>query len=182
MKSTIPKSNTKYRLVNPNELLLISLSKQEEERIISFKKIINASPTVAGCFAIVMGFLLLTLNIYTYRLGQYNTESVLALLLGTILFWIVGGLSFLSRIPKKSNCIHAQYGIINGKWPGMAHSGSGGKRQKYFLDIVFPDTKTRYKQAICCHKDYKRAEKGQKVLAVVFNGQKCNLVYGILLS
>lgn len=180
MKPTIPKSISNYRLVEPAELSPISLSRQEKERIISFKKIINGSPTVAGYFAIVMGLLLLALNIYTYRLGQYDTESVLALLLGTVLFWIVGGLSFLSRIPKKSCCIHAQYGIVNGKWPGMAHSGSGS--QKYFLDIIFPDTKTRYKQAICCYKDYKRVEKGQKVLAVVFDGRKRNHVYGILLN
>lgn len=89
---------------------------------------------------------------------------------------------FLSRIPKSSNCIHAQYGIVNGKWPGIAHSNSGSKRQKYFLDIVFPDTKTRYKQAICRYKDYKRVEAGQQVLAVVFSGRKCNRVYGILLD
>lgn len=182
MKSTIPKPNSEYRLVEPNELLLISLNKQEEEKIASFRRSINASPTASGCFALLMGSLFLALNIYTYRLGQYNTESVLALLLGTVIFWSVASLCFLSRIPKNSNCIHAQYGIVNGKWPGIAHSSSGSKRQKYFLDIVFPDTKTRYKQAICRYKDYKHVEAGQKVLAVVFSGRKCKRVYGILLN
>ncbi len=182
MKPTIPKSNNNYRLVEPNELPLISLSDQEKLKINAFKKTMNASPTVGGCFAFIMGILFLILNVYTYRTGQHDSESILALCLGALLFWTVGILSFLGRIPKKSCCIHAQYGIVNGKWPGMAHNSSGSSRQKYFLDIIFPDTGTRYKQAICCQKDYKRVVKGQRVLAFALDERKRNRLYGILVD
>lgn len=180
MKPSIPRSNSEYRLVNPDELPLISLSDQEKKMIDSFRRDINGTSTIAGYFAFIMGILFLLLFVYSYQTGQYDTESSLALTLGALLFWFVGGLSLRSRIPKDWQCTHGQYGIANGKWPG--HNSSGGSGQNYFLDIIFPDTRTRCKQTICCSKDYKRVEKGQKVLVFVFDGRRRPRVYGILLD
>lgn len=170
MKPSIPRSNSEYRLVNPDELPLISLSDQEKKMIDSFRKDINGTSVIMGYFAILMGILFLLF------FAPYDAFFAL----GTLLWWFLGGLSLRSSIPKDWQCTHGQYGIANGKWPG--HNSSGGSGQNYFLDIIFPDTRTRCKQTICCSKDYKRVEKGQKVLVFVFDGRRRPRVYGILLD
>lgn len=177
MKPEIPKHNPHYRNVRPEELLSRTLRGKEEAAIQRLKKNLNGTSAVAGWFAFFMGVLFQALNLYLFYLGHSDAKSVAGLSVGTLVFWLVGALSLRSRIPKHAVCTHAQYGIVNGKWPSPARSGNTNGRT-YYLDVLFPDTGTRFEKVICSYKDYQRAEKGQQVLAVVFD--KKSQVFGVL--
>ena len=56
------------------------------------------------------------------------------------------------------------------------------QRPDYYLDVIFPDTGTRIQKVICSYQDYKRAERGQQVLAVVFEGKHGRNVYGSIFT
>ena len=118
------------------------------------------------------------ISLYLVSLGQSSTKDVVGLAVGTLIFWLVGGLTLHSRIPKHASITHTQYGIANGKWPSPARSGNTNGRT-YYLDVIFPDTGTRIQKVICSYGDYKRAEQGQQVLTVVFENR--NQAFGILL-
>lgn len=169
-------------MVEPKELALVPLNEQETAKINALRKVMNSGKIFASLVFFIGGFVFQGPNVHNIQLGVFDLKDFLFGLLGTLMFW-GGPFVFLhSRIPKDSRCIHAQYGIVNGKWPEPGHAGSRSSNRPYYLDVIFPETNTRYTKAICTEKDYKRVEQGQKVLTFVFDGRQCNRVYGVLLD
>ena len=179
MKPHIPKHDPRYRNIRPEELRQRTLTEPEAEMIRKLKKDLNGTSTVVGWFAFFMGLAFQGISLYLLYLGQSSTKDVLGLAVGTLIFWIGGFWCLHGRIPKHAAATHAQYGLVNGKWPSPARSGNTNGRT-YYLDVIFPDTGTRIQKVICDYKDYKRVEQGQKVFAVVF--EKRNQAFGTLLS
>ena len=161
MKPHIPKHDPRYRNIRPEELHKRTLYESEVEVIQNLKKNLNGTSTVAGWFAFFMGLAFQGISLYLVSLGQSSTKDVVGLAVGTLIFWLVGGLTLHSRI-----------------WPSPARSGNTNGRT-YYLDVIFPDTGTRIQKVICSYGDYKRAEQGQQVLTVVFENR--NQAFGILL-
>src|SRR5699024_12661059 len=82
----------------------------------------------SGWFAFFMGLAFQGISLYLVSLGQSSTKDVVGLAVGTLIFWLVGGLTLHSRIPKHASITHTQYGIVNGKWPSPARSGNTNGR------------------------------------------------------
>lgn len=181
MKPHIPKHDPRYRNIRPEELHKRTLYESEVEVIQNLKKNLNGTSTVAGWFAFFMGLAFQGISLYLVSIGQSSTKDVVGLAVGTLIFWLVGGLTLHNRIPKHASITHTQYGIVNGKWPSPARSGNTNGRT-YYLDVIFPDTGTRIQKVICSYGDYKRAEQGQQVLAVVFEGKHGRNVYGSIFT
>ena len=177
MKPHIPKHDPRYRNIRPEELRQRTLTEPEAEMIRKLKKDLNGTSTVVGWFAFFMGLAFQGISLYILYLGQSSTKDILGLAVGTLIFWIGGFWCLHGRIPKHAAATHAQYGLVNEKWPSPARSGNTNGRT-YYLDVIFPDTGTRIQKVICDYKDYKRAEQGQQVLAVVF--EKRNQAFGAL--
>ena len=177
MKPHIPKHDPRYRNIRPEELHQRTLNEPEAEVIRKLKTDLNGTSTILGWFAFFMGLAFQGISLYLLYLGQSSTKDAKGLAVGTLIFWAVGGLTLHRRIPKHAAVTHAQYGIVNGKWPSPARSGNTNGRT-YYLDVIFPDTGTRIQKVVCDYKDYKRAEQGQQVLAVVF--EKRNQAFGAL--
>lgn len=167
-------------MVEPEELSLIPLSEEETAKIQAEIKRINADKIFSTGFGIFMGIPFLVVNILTYRIGGYNLEFILMFGLISLVFWLFALLQFLTRIPQDTQCIHAQYGVVNGKW--SHNSSSGSSNRKFYLDVVFPETSTRYKQALCTKNDYEQAELGQRVFTFVLDGRLRHRVYASLMD
>ena len=109
MKPHIPKHDPRYRNIRPEELHKRTLYESEVEVIQNLKKNLNGTSTVAGWFAFFMGLAFQGISLYLVSLGQSSTKDVVGLAVGTLIFWLVGGLTLHSRIPKHASITHTQY-------------------------------------------------------------------------
>ena len=161
---------------DPNSFCILT----EQEKIIlkQFKKEMNSSCNIGAVFAFFMAVLFLMLNGWTFFTNQYDNDSFIVLLGGAFMFTCGGSLCIANRIPKNCICKYAQYGIINEKWN---ISGKHNSKSGRFFDVTLTDG-TRYRNALCYYKDYRKAQKGQKVFVIVLSGRTKDKLYGILLD
>lgn len=181
MKPEIPKILTNYRNIHPEDLSPSRLTAREEEIVRRIKKNVNGHANACARMCVLIAVLSLGFAVYLAGFRDAPRDTFLACLIVGLGFLPAAGLCLRGRIPKSAACTHAQYGIVNGKWPAPAREGNTNGRS-YYLDVLFPDTRTRFQKVICCYEDYKHAEKGQQALAVVFEGKYSNKVYGSIFT
>lgn len=181
MKPEIPKILTNYRNVRPEELSPARLNAREEKIVRQIKKNVNGHANACARMCVLIAVLSLGFAVYLAGFRDAPRDTFLACLIVGLGFLPAAGLCLRGRIPKSAACTHAQYGIVNGKWPAPTRDGNTNGRS-YYLDVLFSDTKTRFQKVICSYEDYKHAEKGQQALAVVFEGKYSNKVYGSIFT
>ena len=179
MEPQIPKHDPRYRNIRPEELPPTNLPEQETETIRRLKRGINSHANGCARMCVLIAVLSFYCVFFATDFMEASLEAFLTGLFVGLGFFLAAGLCLRGRIPKHAAVTHAQYGIVNGKWPSPARSGNTNGRT-YYLDVIFPDTGTRIQKVVCDYKDYKRVEQGQQVLAVVF--EKRNQAFGTLLS
>lgn len=128
MKPQNPKHDPHYRNIRPEELPPSSLSEQEADTIRQLKRSLNSHANGCARMCALMAILSLCCVLFLTDFRETSQEAFLAGLIVGLGFFLAAGLCLRGRIPKHAAATHAQYGLVNGKWPSPARSGNTNGR------------------------------------------------------
>ena len=171
MKREIPKTND-YTDISVLDLPYRQLYDDEFRQVKRFVNKMNLGAVLCSCMCFLTALLFLLITLYNIHLNRLKNEKEIFIF--CFFFALIGFLILKGKLPKPSRIMKTQYGQVNGTW--SLRTGQK-KTRNYYMDVIFPNTKTRYRKVQCLHKDYMKAEKGDKILVIAFHDKKvCGLI------
>ena len=120
--------------------------------------------TNVSCIAFLFGLLFIYLLIN--NIDVLDSEKIIFLIGSSFLLFFIGiHIMKNGLLPKPTRNMKALYGQVNGIW-------ALNKGKDRYLDVIFHDTKTKYRKVPCLLKDFKKAEKGDCVLIIALHNKK----------
>lgn len=160
-----------YKETKANELQCHKLNERDEKRI--KKYVIGNNLEVAWEIILILG-IFGAFEWVSWVSSKNSGEADSSL----VLFFIFG-LAFvmltLSKVILNTRYKKAQVGVLQGvMWQ---FGTSEDTPRNVYLDVIFPDSKTRIRGVLISYNLAQKAKKGDKILVVSFNGKKA---YGFL--
>lgn len=161
MKKSIPKNNTEYNDVSPDQLSYHTLSKEEETAITGFVEKYNKKNKNGILILMIVELTLVFLCLYNCLIDPMLISLCIIFAIVLLLLW-------KKQLPSAVHIKYIETGKLNSKW---SLRGTGTDSDVYYFDVIFPESGNHIRKVKCIKSEYYSAKYEEGILVFSFNGK-----------